>query len=178
MEVPIPKLEVRISANQLHKGALEVVRAIRPDWPESELNYKIFTDGITNRLIGVYKNGDVHELILIRVYGENTDLFIDRNLELRNMRAMHKAGLSAPIYCTFTNGICYGFTPGKVLDKVSIRKPNIFVLIAENMARMHTLKPKCSGRFNQDSYACLFPGLKKFLALIINAPPLKDTFER
>lgn len=169
MEAAIPKLNSLINVDQLREGALEIIRIIRPNWPENKLKYKIFTDGITNRLIGVYID-NIQELILIRVYGENTDLFIDRNLEFRNMRTMYKAGLSAPIYCTFVNGICYGFTPGKVLDQTMIRDLNISALIAENMARMHTLKPfihksNCKDNYVQESKSCLFSGLRKYLVL-------------
>lgn len=174
MEVTIPKLNTVISgssADDLREGALEVVRTIRPEWSAERLNTKIFTDGITNRLIGVYRN-DKREMILIRVYGENTDLFIDRKLEFRNMRTMYKAGLSAPIYCTFSNGLSYGFTPGKVLDECMVRDGTISALIAENLARMHTVKPlvsnaTCASEFGspETPHSCLFAGLQKFLVL-------------
>jgi len=179
----VPSLNLQISADHLQEGALAIVRAIRPEWPENGLKYKIFTDGITNRLIGVYHK-DKREMILIRVYGENTDLFIDRKLEYCNMRTMYKAGLSAPVFCTFSNGISYGFTPGKVLDERMVRDKSICSLIAETMARMHTLKPlisknNCTSDFlSKDAHPCLFSGLKKFLLLISSAFPLKTSCKR
>ena len=182
-EVSIPKLKLMIKPNQLHEGAREIIRIIRPDWPVDQLKYKIFTDGITNRLIGVYRDTK-EEMMLIRVYGENTDLFIDRKLEFRNMRTMYKAGLSATIHCAFSNGISYGFTPGKVLDEHMVRDATISSLIAETMARMHTLKPlvaKANGsiEFVQDTpQSCLFVGLKKFLMLNSSAFPLNASCKR
>ena len=177
MEASIPNYpEIQINPDYLKDGALKLIALIQPDWHTKDnlkkLNFKIFTDGITNRLIGVYKDR-VEDMILFRVYGEKTDLFIDRTLEYRNMRTMYKAGLSAPIYCTFLNGISYGFTPGKVLDERIVRDEQISILIAENMARMHTLKPKVTKSSNclKDSYysedpqPCIFTGLNKFLSL-------------
>lgn len=176
MEASIPKLNKVIDVDHLHDGALQIIRVIRPEWAQERLHYKIFTDGITNRLIGVYRD-DMKDMILIRVYGENTDLFIDRQMEFRNMRTMYKANLSAPIYCTFTNGISYGFTPGKVLDERMVRDTKISALIAENMAKMHTLKPMVSSVSTEfptaEPHQCLFPGIDKFLGLIASAFTVK-----
>ena len=164
-----------ITNERICEGALQIVHTIRPEWRQHKLHYKIFTDGITNRLIGVYKDKDKSDMILTRVYGENTDLFIDRQVEFRNMRAMYKAGLSAPIYCTFLNGISYGFSSGSVLDYKNVVDPIISKMIAENLARMHTLKPLI-GKLDSETYlnepqACLFPGIDKFLVLISSALP-------
>ena len=45
--------------DSLKKGASNVVSKIRPHWgPASCLKHKIFSDGITNKLVGVYPNGE------------------------------------------------------------------------------------------------------------------------
>lgn len=53
------------------------------------LDDQLFTDGITNKLIGCFNsaNGssDV-DVILVRVYGPNTDLLINRKTELENIK--------------------------------------------------------------------------------------------
>lgn len=48
--------------------------------------FQIFTDGITNKLIGVWCFGRYNEMVLVRVYGHKTDLLIDRKDETRNIR--------------------------------------------------------------------------------------------
>ena len=54
---------------------------------------QVYTDGITNKLVGVYhKNGSKSEQLLVRVYGNKTDLFIDRSKEKRNIQ-VSKSGL-------------------------------------------------------------------------------------
>ena len=178
MEETLPKFNVQITEDRLHEGARELISKIRPEWPLNKLSFKIFTDGITNRLIGVYFDPrNKHDMVLIRIYGENTDLFIDRNTECCNMKIMYKHGLSAPIYGTFLNGICYGYSPGKVLDENLVRDSNISQLIAEKMAQMHTLKPLKTTTKNtiQQSpiQASLFRDMKKFVALVDSALPLK-----
>lgn len=50
---------------------------------------QIFSDGITNSLVGVIQDDDKANMILVRVFGENTDKFIDRDAELENMKVTH-----------------------------------------------------------------------------------------
>lgn len=48
--------------------------------------FQIFTDGITNKLIGVWHSGHYNDMVLVRVYGHKTDLLINRKDETRNIR--------------------------------------------------------------------------------------------
>lgn len=42
----------------LKEGASDVVSRLRPEWgPKSGFQFKIFSDGITNKLVGVYVEG-------------------------------------------------------------------------------------------------------------------------
>ena len=176
--VCVERLDLFLSDSNLEEGITQVIKYVRPEWPELDIKLKVFTDGITNRLVGVYLENSPNDMVLIRVYGEKTELFIDRKQEVRNMRAMHKSGLIPPVYCTFNNGICYGYSPGIVLDENLVRDPLISRLISEMMARMHTIKPQTNRcHENKESILepepSLFKGLRKFLDLIPCA--LKDT---
>ncbi len=87
-----PELTIDFSTEEnLKAGAKKVVGFIRPDWPQQEFQYKIFTDGISNKLLGVYLPANKADMILVRVYGAKTELIIDRDSEIRNMLALHKA---------------------------------------------------------------------------------------
>lgn len=72
-----------------------------------------------------YLKDNPDQALLVRVYGEKTELFIDRELEVRHMQMMCEAGLCAPLHCAFKNGLCYGFSPGEVLDTKMVRDPDI-----------------------------------------------------
>ena len=89
MESSIPKFpEIKVnfeSEKTLKEGAALVVSKIRTTWPVEEFKYKIFTDGISNKLIGVYIGDNKNDMVLVRVYGAKTELIIDRNAEIRNM---------------------------------------------------------------------------------------------
>lgn len=133
----VKELDLYVKSDQLHEAAVQITRRIKTSWPSSSIQVKTYTDGITNRLLGCYLPESPDEVVLIRVYGEKTELFIDRKIEIRNMLIMHQAGLSPPLYCSFKNGICYGYTPGRVLDLQMVRDEQISRLIAEKLAQMH-----------------------------------------
>jgi len=46
----------------------------------------VFTDGITNKLLGCFHEDFPEDVVLVRVYGHKTDLLIDRNAETRNIQ--------------------------------------------------------------------------------------------
>jgi hypothetical protein len=48
----------------------------------------VFTDGITNKLLGCFYEESPEDVVLIRVYGHKTDLLIDRNAETRNIQVL------------------------------------------------------------------------------------------
>lgn len=165
----VEHLDFYIKNFLIKEGAIQVVKKVKPHWDEARIKIKVFTNGITNRLVGVYLQDSEEDLVLIRVYGEKTELFIDRNLEVRNMKTMHKAGLTPPVYCTFENGLCYGYAPGEVLDEKMVRDPTISRCVSDVLAKMHTIRPmvkiRSQEKFEQPEPS-LFRGLKKFINLI------------
>lgn len=100
-------------------------------------HFQLFTDGITNKLIGCFHAGSQTEVLLVRVYGNKTDLLIDRNAEKLNIVFLHQHGLAPQLYATFKNGLVYEFVPGVTLNTNSVFEPKIWPLVAKNMARMH-----------------------------------------
>lgn len=45
----------------------------------------MFTDGITNKLIGLSLASNPKDVVMIKVYGANTELMIDRQAEIDTM---------------------------------------------------------------------------------------------
>lgn len=172
----ITRLDVVVSNDSfssLCSGAAEVVTKVK-NWKHDLISFELFKDGITNHLLKCYLKDNPDNAVLIRVYGEKTELFIDRDLEVRNMQMMCDAGLCAPLYCAFANGLCYGFSPGEVLDTKMVRDPVISRLIARRLAKMHSIRTaSVNGIVPQPS---LFPVLHKYLQLIPESfpDPIKD----
>ncbi|XP_074038446.1 ethanolamine kinase 1 isoform X2 [Leptinotarsa decemlineata] len=98
------------------------------------------TDGITNKLVGCKsEKADESETILVRVYGNKTDLLIDRKAETRNIILLNRAGLAPDLFATFDNGLAYRFIPGNTLNCDTIIRPNIYYLVAKRMANLHNV---------------------------------------
>lgn len=73
----------------------------------------------------MFLEGLPNDTVMVRVYGEKTDLIIDREEEMKNMRLLHAAGCGPPLYCTFNNGICYAYLPGVPLDENMVKDNHI-----------------------------------------------------
>ena len=71
--------------------------------------------------MGIFHKDKIDPGIVIRVFGENTEIIIDREREQANMVMLHKAGLGPPLYLKFTNGIAYGFVQGQTLNVDAMR---------------------------------------------------------
>lgn len=103
---------------------------------------QIFTDGITNKLIGCfYSDPDnlTQDVLLVRIYGNKSELMIDRAAEKQNMAMLFKAGLAPQLFATFKNGLVYEYVPGTTLNIHTVNDSKIWPLVAKNMAKMHKL---------------------------------------
>ena len=78
-------------------------------------------------------------MILVRLYGRNTDLIIDRNAERRNMLILHSKGSGPPLYAVLNNALVYGFVPGEPTDVQLIRQPAVRELVAKEIAKLHSI---------------------------------------
>ena len=114
-----------------------LLRLCKPEWVGKIIRAKTFEDGITNKLVGVYVDGCFDQMILVRINGNGTEKFIRRDLELVVMNSLHRAGLIPPVYCQFTNGLCYGYQPGRMLTLEEMADPEMARRTARCFAKLH-----------------------------------------
>jgi len=132
-------------------SALALVLTVRPDWENVE--FARFTDGITNTLLkavnkkpGLSKDEVDKEAILLRAYGNGTDLIIDRHRETQNHELLAKYGLAPELIARFDNGMMYRFIQGAVTKPEDLRKPVIYKAVASRLAQWHAVVPCIPGR--------------------------------
>lgn len=103
----------------------------------------------TNRLPVQYSDN----VVLVRIYGNKTDLLIDRKAETQNFQLLHTYGLAPSLYATFKNGLVYEYVPGTTLNIESVLCPDIWPLVARRMAEMHRVvrKKKITGCTGDDA---------------------------
>ncbi|XP_048401606.1 ethanolamine kinase 1-like isoform X2 [Stegostoma tigrinum] len=102
--------------------------------------FQTFTDGITNKLLGCHVDEAMEDVILVRIYGNMTELFVDRNNEVKSFQALRAQHCAPDLYCTFQNGMCYEFIRGTVLNMWLLREPSIFRLVAKELAQFHSVQ--------------------------------------
>ncbi|TEA30988.1 hypothetical protein DBR06_SOUSAS9610029 [Sousa chinensis] len=135
----VPFFGISVDQDDILPGALRLIRELRPHWKPQQVRTKRFTDGITNKLVACYVEEDMQDCVLVRVYGERTELLVDRENEVRNFQLLRAHGCAPKLYCTFQNGLCYEYMRGMALGPEHIREPRLFRLIALEMAKIHTI---------------------------------------
>ncbi|CAB1314949.1 unnamed protein product [Coregonus sp. 'balchen'] len=118
---------------------MKLIKQLRPAWDMNHVKTKLFTDGTTNKLVGCYVEASPEDVVLVRVYGNKTELIVDRDNELKSFQVLHANGCAPRLYCTFQNGLCYEFMQGDALGTQDVRDPTILRLISREMARIHAI---------------------------------------
>lgn len=143
---------------------------------------QVFTDGCTNKLIGCcipkHNNNDEialgdddnlchYEVILIRIYGKNTEVLIDRHKEIENFKLLHKYGFAPMLLATFDNGLSYEYSNGKPLSKSDVYDEEVWRMIARRMAEMHRdIVVNPTDQSNAPQKSTLWTKLRNFFDLI------------
>lgn len=143
---------------------------------------QIFTDGCTNKLIGCcipkHNNNDeiplddsdnlcYYEVILIRIYGKNTEVLIDRKKEIENFKSLHKYGFAPNLLATFNNGLAYEYTNGKPLSKIDVYEEEVWRKIAQRMAEMHRdIKCEQTDDLNATQQPVLWTKMRRFFDIV------------
>jgi len=167
------ELDCDVSESSLVDNAVEIVLRVRPEWSRDSVLHKVFTDGITNKLVGFWAKDDMgrRDTLLVRVYGQQTEEMIDREAEKQNMQLMASLGCAKPLHAVFNNGICYGFVHGQCLNTETVRDPVVGDLIAQELVKIHAVKPSAP------TDAAIWKILRKFADLMPDrlADPVKAT---
>ncbi|XP_066481040.1 ethanolamine kinase 2 isoform X2 [Tiliqua scincoides] len=122
----IQRISIAVDETNVLPGALQLIRKLRPQWETERVKTKLFTDGITNKLMACFTDEKMRDAVLVRVYGRKTELIVDRANELRNFQVLQDHGCAPNLYFTFENGYCYEFLQGKALGPEHVRQPQIF----------------------------------------------------
>lgn len=136
-------------------SALKLLLTLVPQWTVDEpyIEFARFTDGITNILLkaenrrpGLSQADIDDEAILLRAYGNGSDVLIDREREAANHELLMKYGLAPQLLARFANGMLYRFVPGEVAQPRDLAKPEILAAVARHLAQWHAIVPYLSMR--------------------------------
>jgi ethanolamine kinase len=143
-------IPLAFDSDNADKSALELVHEICPEWAldDGPIEFIRFTEGITNTLTkavkrrpGQTKSQVDRDAILLRAYGQGTELLINRERELRAHGLLADVGLAPPLLARFENGLLYRYVEGEVCKAEDLRKPKIYRQVAKRLGQWHGSLP-------------------------------------
>ena len=146
----VPFLPITFDNNNADKSALELAYEFNPTWKDSEGEVEIvrFTDGITNTLAkatkkwpGKSESENDDDAVLMRAYGNGTEVLINRDREMRAHSLLASMGLAPPLLARFENGLMYRFVQGDVCTPEDLRKPEVYRAVAKLLGQWHGSLP-------------------------------------
>ncbi|KAJ5880958.1 uncharacterized protein N7473_012011 [Penicillium subrubescens] len=134
-------------------SALRLILTLFPHWegPGNKIEFVRFTDGITNTLLkiinrkaGLTDEEIDNDAVLMRAYGNGTEILIDRERETTSHALLASRGLAPPLLARFNNGLLYRFIRGKPCGHEDLVTPPIFRGVARKLAQWHAVLPNTS----------------------------------
>jgi thiamine kinase-like enzyme len=110
---------------------------LMPELEGFELRINELKGGITNKLYRV-QSSDGHDLV-VRLYGQKTELFIDRDVEMENIRRMASSGVTPKLvkYLPDRRATIVEFIPGYVLKNADFLKEELREKIVRPIKIIH-----------------------------------------
>ncbi|EAW07694.1 putative ethanolamine kinase [Aspergillus clavatus NRRL 1] len=131
-------------------SALRLVLTLNPNWegPGNQIEFVRFTDGITNTLLkiinrkpGLTEEQIDNEAVLMRAYGNHTEILIDRERETRSHALLASRGLAPPLLARFQNGLLYRFIRGRPSTHTDLVRAPIWRGVARRLGQWHAVLP-------------------------------------
>ncbi|KAL4433561.1 hypothetical protein ABPG75_000002 [Micractinium tetrahymenae] len=113
-----------------------------PGWAGAPVDVRLLAGGISNALFAV--SCPVGKAAF-RIYGDNTERFVDRARELDVMRLVHQHGFGPQVLATFANGRIEEFLPMRSLQPEELAASQFVPTIAATLARFHSIPPRQGG---------------------------------
>ena len=82
-----------------------------------------------------------NDSILMRAYGNNTEILIDRDREAKSHALLAERNLATPLLARFNNGLLYKFIRGQVCTPQDLIREPVWRAVAKNLAQWHARLP-------------------------------------
>uniref|UniRef100_A0A0N5CAX4 ethanolamine kinase n=1 Tax=Strongyloides papillosus TaxID=174720 RepID=A0A0N5CAX4_STREA len=141
----IPSYPVELPLNDnstLENLIISLSEQLFTEWKLYKKKISYFTNGITNKIVGVEATdytGSHPSHLIFRIFGKNTENFIDRDTELHNFQMLNSVGLAGNVYAKFRNGIIVDYLDGETISVDGVRKNDMSKKIAVALGNLHKL---------------------------------------
>jgi len=124
------------------------IKSLRQEWLEKPVKIVRLKGGITNELYLVEDNEG--KLYKVRIPGKKTELFIDREAEIKNLKALEITGITPKLYeyKEDTQISIIEFISGKVAKKEDFKDPKVREKAVKAIKTIHNSNVKLYNTFN------------------------------
>lgn len=139
MYLPEYYIDLEISQDSEYSEVKALLSKIFPQtWVDAtKIHIERVTGGITNMLLSCSYSG-TQETVLMRVYGNGTNLIIDRHREFVLHLVLNSLELAPAVHARFRNGLVYGFLPGRSLKTEELHSEGLYPSIAQQLGNWHS----------------------------------------
>jgi thiamine kinase-like enzyme len=125
----------------------QLIKQLRPEWVTRKIQISQIKGGITNELYLVEDSGEHYT---VRIPGEKTDLFLDRDTEIKNLRALEVTGVTPKVvdYKENSKIVIFEFIPGRATTMEDFKDPKIREKTIASVKKIHTSNVKLYNNFN------------------------------
>lgn len=99
---------------------------------------------ITKQVPGWSQSETDKQAILLRAYGRDSDILVDREVEIKTHELLAERGLAAPLFARFENGLLYKYLPGHVCTAHDLLREPVWRAIAARLGEWHAKLPLSS----------------------------------
>ncbi|KAL5105674.1 Ethanolamine kinase 1 [Taenia crassiceps] len=141
MPGPVKDVDLRLESYKDVSNIRTLMSLVKPEWSFDKLQFKLFNEGTSNILFGVFLKEPLtpDNCVLVRIFGYQTELYIDRDREAIYLWILNQFKFVSKVFYKFTNGICYEYLPGSTVNYDLLSDSKYFRMVAEKVASLHTL---------------------------------------
>lgn len=163
-------MAVKVKINGFIEGTqpeelMKLLLTLASNWGDvfdsNKLKVKHLSGAMTNvvyRITWPQNNtGNDDRTVLVRIYGEGSDIFFDRDEEIRTFESISTHGYGPRLLGQFPEGRIEEFIHAKTLSASDLRDPEISSLIAVKMKEFHQLN------ISDSKIPLLWPRMQKWL---------------
>ncbi|KAF5832967.1 kinase-like domain-containing protein [Dunaliella salina] len=151
---------VALDATRPDVGECQIKRLcmnLLPGWTSlepSSLQVEKMSGGISNLLVKVTPPGFVAASnrneqglrpVAVKVFGDKTELLIDRDKELEMLLHLNRVGFGAKVMAVFGNGRIEEFMNAYTLTPEDMASPLFIPRIAQRLRQLHEIRMECQG---------------------------------
>ncbi|XP_064622704.1 ethanolamine kinase 1-like [Lineus longissimus] len=137
-----PEIDIHVDKGDYEKDVLQIIKIIRPEWTTCCITIKPMNQGNINLMLLCHTGTEDETAIVVRMFGVALEDLIHRGNELAMAKCCGEIGLGPKVYCSFNNGFCSAYLPGKTFGWLEHPFKDIenARIVAKTIARYHCRK--------------------------------------